>query len=175
MEAFQPPAGRAVGPTVSQTEPTKEKPLTEAQSKSKGFADRMEEAEAVLTGGDVMLDEQGLSAGESLAGSIPFVGNYMVSPEYQQFEQAKRNFVTAVLRKESGAAISAAEFESEEAKYFPRPGDSPQVIEQKRRARQTAIQAMREGQGVPNAPTIPDETQTEPQATGGWGKAVRVR
>ena len=38
--------------------------------------------------------------------------------------QAERNFVNAVLRRESGAAISQAEFANAEQQYFPRAGDS---------------------------------------------------
>lgn len=49
----------------------------------------------------------------------------------QQQEQAERNFVNAVLRRESGAAISPTEFGSAEKQYFPRQGDSPEVIKQK--------------------------------------------
>jgi len=37
-----------------------------------------------------------------------------------------------VLRKESGAAIAASEFDNAEKQYFPQPGDSDQVISQKR-------------------------------------------
>jgi len=64
------------------------------------------------------------------------------SAEQQQVDAARRNFVTAVLRKESGAAISPSEFYNESQKYFPQPGDSDAVIAQKRHARDTAIKAM---------------------------------
>jgi hypothetical protein len=65
------------------------------------------------------------------------------SPEQQQYAQAKLNFITAILRKESGAAISPAEFANEDKKYFPQAGEGPAVVEQKRRARELAIRAMR--------------------------------
>lgn len=68
-----------------------------------------------------------------------YMPSWMKSDKMQQIEQAQRNFVTAVLRQESGAAISASEFETEQKKYFPQPGDSQAVIEQKRKSRQTAI------------------------------------
>ena len=55
---------------------------------------------------------------------------------------AKTDFITAVLRKESGAAISVSEFEKEDRKYFPQPGEGPEVIEQKRKARERALQSM---------------------------------
>jgi hypothetical protein len=65
------------------------------------------------------------------------------SESQQMYEQAKKNFITAVLRKESGAAIGASEFATEEKKYFPQAGDSDKVIAQKQRGREIAIQAMK--------------------------------
>jgi hypothetical protein len=45
-----------------------------------------------------------------------------------------------VLRQESGAAISAGEFDNARKQYFPQPFDSEAVKLQKARNRQTAIQ-----------------------------------
>ena len=64
------------------------------------------------------------------------------SAEQQQVDQARRNFITAVLRQESGAAIAASEFANEERKYFPQVGDTAEVIAQKQKARELAIKAM---------------------------------
>ena len=84
------------------------------------------------------------------------------SSKQQQIEQAERQFVNAVLRAESGAAISPSEFESNRQIYFPRAGDSAQVIANKAVARQTAIQALKLGAGrgaqntpVPSSPKAP--------------------
>jgi 3-deoxy-D-arabino-heptulosonate 7-phosphate (DAHP) synthase len=64
------------------------------------------------------------------------------SPGEQQVEQAQRDFINAVLRRESGAVISNDEFANGRRQYFPQPGDTPQVIEQKRRNREMAIQGI---------------------------------
>jgi len=64
------------------------------------------------------------------------------SAQQQQVDQARRNFITAVLRKESGASISPSEFANEEKKYFPQTGDTDTVIKQKQDARELAIKAM---------------------------------
>lgn len=69
--------------------------------------------------------------------------NQMKSKEMQVQNQAERNFVNAVLRRESGAAIAPSEFESAELQYFPRAGDKPEVLEQKRQARLAAIAGMK--------------------------------
>ena len=61
---------------------------------------------------------------------------------YKLYDQAQRNFVNAVLRKESGAQISNTEFESAAKQYFVQPWDTDKVIEQKRRNRQTVIETL---------------------------------
>ena len=118
--------------------------LTEAQGKATGFFARANEANEILG----QIEAEGTDLYNSLARNIPLAGNYLVSEEYQQYLQAKRNFINAILRQESGAAISASEFENAEQQYFPQPGDSPAVIEQKRRNRQTAAAAL----GVASGP-----------------------
>ena len=84
------------------------------------------------------------------------------SSEQQQVDAARKNFVTAVLRKESGAAISPTEFATEAQKYFPQPGDSKETIAQKANARNTAIKAM-EIQAGPGKRQI---EQFNPKSTG---------
>ena len=75
------------------------------------------------------------------------------SADQQQVNQAKSNFITAVLRKESGAVISDSEFDREDKKYFPQINDNDQVIKQKAKARKLAIQAI-EVQAGPGAKNI---------------------
>ena len=70
-----------------------------------------------------------------------------LSDSGQQYLAAKLNFITAVLRKESGAAISDTEFANEDLKYFPQPGESAATIEQKRIARKTAVESMKAQSG----------------------------
>ncbi len=144
------------GASVTRFGDPKPKELTEGQALSAGFADRMKSAEELLGGG---LDQQGADAGQRLAGAVPVAGNYMVSGDFQKFEQAKRNFINAQLRRESGATIQDSEFLSAEKQYFPQPGDSQEVIAQKRRTRADAIAAMQRAGGnaynnlQPPAPT----------------------
>lgn len=58
-------------------------------------------------------------------------------------DQAQRNFINAVLRRESGSAISAQEFESGNKQYFPQPGDTPDVLAQKQRNREVALAGLK--------------------------------
>lgn len=137
-----PQGGNAVGGSASNPYALPGKP-TESQSKDAGFASRMVESHNQITG----LESVGTDKKQAMAGSIPYIGNQLSSPDKQKFEQAKRNFVTAILRKESGAAISSGEFETEEKKYFPQVGDSADVIKQKRDARELAIEGVMAGAG----------------------------
>ena len=68
--------------------------------------------------------------------------NVFKSDFLQRQEQAERDFVNAVLRQESGAAIAESEFESARKQYFIQPGDNEGVVAQKRKNRITALNGM---------------------------------
>ena len=147
--------------------------LTESQGNATAFGMRAKESNALLN----QLEQSGTkntgvvrSAVASTFGMTPFIGEKLeqnvssamnVLPSamggpnaaQQATDQARRNFVTAILRKESGAAISPSEFANEAQKYFPQPGDSDSVIRQKQNARETAIKAL-EIQAGPGANAI---------------------
>lgn len=114
------------------------KPLNDTQSKALLFGSRMREANNVLE----ELAKSGTTT--SIPGSrsgygVGSVVTALSSAPRQQIDQAKRDFVNAVLRRESGAVIAQSEFDNADKQYFPQIGDSPQVIEQKKRNRQLAI------------------------------------
>lgn len=136
--------------------------LTESQGNATAYGMRMREANAILE----PLEQAGKTntgvikgvVGGTL-GLVPFIGEKLedasgsifnalprvlggLSPEQQQVMQARINFITAILRKESGAAIGANEFATAEKNYFPKPGDDAAAIAQKQQARRTAIRAM---------------------------------
>ena len=67
----------------------------------------------------------------------------MRSNENKLMDQAQRNFVNSVLRRESGSAISASEFASARAQYFPQAGDTAEVLAQKQRNRQVALAGLK--------------------------------
>lgn len=117
------------------------KPLTEGQSKDTVFATRAE-------GSLPLIDKYGgalTSLGESVGGQTPVVGNYLKSPEFQQAEQAGKEFLQAILRKDTGAAITPAETNEYGSVYLPRPGDSKELLEQKRLSRLRALEALKAG------------------------------
>lgn len=119
--------------------------LTEIQGKSTAFGMRARVASDVL---DSVGKDGKVQPGviKRMAESTPWVGeglgtvaNITQSAAQQQVEQAQRDFINAVLRLESGAAISESEFINARKQYFPQPGDTNAVIAQKRRNRETEI------------------------------------
>ena len=137
--------------------------LTEGQGNAVTYGLRMVQADQILKPlEDAGLKDTGkiragvtgtLSAfpliGESLGRGSDNVFNVLpsilggLSPEQQKVIQARTNFITAILRKESGAAIGANEYTTAEKNYFPAPGDPPDVVRQKQAAREAAIKGMK--------------------------------
>jgi len=163
----QAPAGQPVAGVLG---PKPEK-LNESQGNATAYGLRMKESNEILE----RLAKEGVLRGANVE-SIPFVGGATgkvlpsalggTSEKQQQVNQAKSNFITAVLRKESGAVISDSEFEREDNKYFPQLNDNLKVIQQKANARKLAIEAMKFQAGpgakeidkyVPNVNTSPSK------------------
>jgi hypothetical protein len=117
------------------------KPLNEGQANAAGFANRLEMANDVLTSTAFTP-----TYGTQLKASMPY-SNRFLSSEQQKVEQAKREFINAQLRRESGASILSGEFDSANLQYFPQPYDKPDVLEQKARSRALAIKNMRGAAG----------------------------
>ena len=119
---------------------TVQKPLNDNQSKALLFGSRMQEADKILA----QLASEGTTTsvpGSRTAGFGPAIT--AMSPEkYQMLDQAKRDFMSAVLRRESGAAIAESEYANADKQYFPQINDEPGVIAQKAKNRQLALTAI---------------------------------
>lgn len=138
--------------------------LNANQSAAAAYADRMAAANQVLA--DPKLLTAMTDPTKAPLASVPGVGNYLVGPEYQMAEQAQRDFVNAILRRESGAVISPSEFENAKKQYFPQPGDSPEVIQQKAANRQIAIDGVTRAAGSGyQAPNLSPAGVSQPQVT----------
>jgi hypothetical protein len=133
--------------------------LPEFAAKSAGFTARMVEAERnmrdILKAQSVVdpktgqpsekkFDPTTLETGMLRTIKNAVGGNFVRSPDMQRYEQAAEQWIRAFLRKESGAAIGKDEFARDFVVYFPQPGDSPEVVKQKERAR---LEAKRSFQG----------------------------
>lgn len=119
------------------------------QAKAGGFADRMLNSDAIIAD----TTNAGQSLKDKAVSQVPVFGNKMVSPEYQKFEQAQRDFVNAVLRRESGAVINEEEFDNARKQYFPQYGDTPETIKQKALNRKLAIEGIKSAAGRSYSPS----------------------
>lgn len=120
-------------------------PPTEGERTAANYHGRMQEAEKLIgdykpATGDYIAALNMMEGGPLRSGAA----NVMMSPDGQKFYQAAADWVRAKLRKESGAVISPEEMAQEIKTYFPMPGDSDAVIQQKKRARDQATKGMRE-------------------------------
>lgn len=113
---------------------------SQAEASSAGFANRLDEANKILENPDV--SKAGMALSERVKSRVPVAGNFLVSPEFQKYDQAVRNFINAQLRRESGAVISDEEFANARQQYFPQPGDSADVLKQKKSNRDMAVRNM---------------------------------
>jgi len=148
------------------------KPLTEGQAKAAGFGMRAAESSKIIEqvgqGGKVQpsLIKRAAESVPLIGEGLGMVANQFASPEQQQIEQAQRDFINAILRQESGAVIADSEFANARKQYFPAPGDSQEVIEQKQRNREMAINGFRvtAGPAAKNIGNPPAQKQAPQQS-----------
>lgn len=107
------------------------------------YGKRMQQAEDVFS----ELEKSGYDRSKRAQGVLSALPGFLQPENLKRQEQAERSFINAVLRRESGAAISPSEFESAEKQYFARAGDTPAVLAQKKRERALAIQGMEQQSG----------------------------
>jgi hypothetical protein len=133
MQAIAPKGGVGIG----QIKEEKRKDPTEAERLSLGFAKRTESSNKMLNNlEDKFLNKEG---GFSPSSQFAYAPERFKSSERKNYEAAQKDFVGAVLRKESGAAISDEEFTREAEKFFPLPGDTQENIKFKQLLRKQAI------------------------------------
>lgn len=130
---------------------------SEETIKAGGFAGRMSMAEfdEHRVGDETQIS--GLSALESDPTALPAItdwwehtklrrggllGESQVDPKMKAYAQYAQRWIAALLRRESGATVTDEEFERYFATYFAAPGDTPQILEQKRRARLMEAEAV---------------------------------
>jgi len=130
----------------NEPKPVKTSSFTEANLAASGYHNRMHESDLVMKD----LTEQGFDPAqitEYAADQAGVVGNFFKSPEGQKYRQAQEDWVRAKLRKESGAVIADEEMAREITTYFPQPGDSKDVIQQKQMARENARRGLADASG----------------------------
>jgi hypothetical protein len=121
--------------------PVEGKDLTEGQSNSLGFASRMMLNEGTIN------DVVGRGYRPGGLTEFGFTPERLRSDDRKIYDAAKENWISAALRKESGAAIGKDEYAAADRQYFPQPGDSDKVLKQKANLRSTVFKSMKAGIG----------------------------
>jgi hypothetical protein len=134
------------GPADKALNPNKE------QSDAYTYSTRMESADKILNSLEGKYDPFSINIKTSgktalIPGGQTVANKFLLNSIDQQAEQAQRNFINAVLRRESGATIQPHEFESANMQYFPQPGDGADVLAQKRQNRREAIDGLKKAAG----------------------------
>lgn len=154
--------GVTIGPdgTVQVGGPAK--PFNESQSKTnvyavraKGALDALEPVAGALT-----------SIGERALNADPtgIARGAMQTDDFQVAQVAGQEFLQAILRKDTGAAITEQEQVLYGRTYLPQPGDNPAALQQKAAARRRAIAAIESGMS-------PAQMVAAEQALGGQSPA----
>jgi len=131
--------GSRTDPSLKPSDQATLNKASEGQLASSIFANRVNSANTIINDLEAIEGFDPTSIQAALFGAVPG-GNIVLSDDQQQYTQAKRDLISAVLRKESGAVISASEFDNEDKKLFPQIGDKPGVLKQKSKARQRAFE-----------------------------------
>jgi len=118
--------------------------ITDAQRTLSGYASRVKQAEPTLKSLETSISGMNLVSFEAQI-KLPAA---MQSAEIQQYMQAARNFINAVLRRESGAVISPSEFSEARQQYLPQPGDKPATLQLKENNRNNIFENYKNGAGA---------------------------
>ncbi len=157
-EYTQTPEGRITAAPVpgGPADPKTPRSPTEGQRKAAGWFGRMSAVEPELETLEGALGKSGPSAWDYYTAQQPLT-NALASDPYKKYLQKSRDWISGILRYESGAAVPEVEFWRYYQTFFAVPGDSASVIEEKRKARQRAAEGLREGAGsaVSDQPTPP--------------------
>lgn len=131
--------GQAVGQPAAQAA----RSITGQERQALGFYNRMKQASDTFGEIEDVVAKTGIMA----QGRLKFAPNWAQTDEGQAYNQARRSFTEARLRKESGAAIPPHEYAQDEITYFPQPGDSKATIDKKRAARETLMNSVANSAG----------------------------
>lgn len=120
------------------------KPATAAQQTVAGYAVRSEQALPIIK--NLEKDISGMnSASFWVESRLP---SSFQSSTYKAYDQASKNFINAVLRRESGAAIAQSEFDNAREQYLPMPGDNTTILKQKEDTRNIVYQNLVQSSGT---------------------------
>lgn len=133
---------------------------TEGALKAGSFVQRMSGAESNLRPLESSAFAEVTSRTNYLAANNPLASLTMgmVSQDYQKYMQAAREWISGLLRYDSGAAVPDSEFMRYFYTYFAYPGEGQEVIRQKQEARERAMKGLGNAanpSAIPDGPSSP--------------------
>ena len=128
-------------------------PLNKDQSDAVGFSKRLIFNEGVIK----KLDSKGYD-GTGLFDNT-WQPEFYKDDDRKAYESAKKNWIAAILRKESGAAISNDEYKNADKQYFPQEYDGASVLDQKKKLREIELKSMLLSAGPVGSSMVDDGKQ----------------
>jgi hypothetical protein len=133
-----------LGKMLSQMQDSKSKNRPQQfEWKAAGYARSMENSLSTFD----RLEKEGFTREDSLSRLESILPNELVRKARIEQDQAETNFVDAVLRQRTGAGARPDEIASYRKTYFPRPGDTPNAVAQKKALRLQEYESMRAQSG----------------------------
>lgn len=121
----------------------------EYQTKDAIWAERMGRAEITMRGNIGTPDDPTMDPGNRLNALRPsgLLGNIVNGEQWNNYTNGAREWIAALLRKDTGAAVTKTEWDLYFPTYFPQPGDSKAVQEQKLARRVAEASKLRASSG----------------------------
>lgn len=136
--------------------------LTDSQGKALTFSVRMANNERMID----QIMKSGKWDPTGIIASNSYVPEIFKSEQRKLYEAASRNWIAALLRRESGAAISDSEYENGMKQYFPLPKDTESVLKFKASNRRKAFEGIRAevGPSIDNYSKMYEEFGVSPES-----------
>lgn len=153
--------------------------LTEGESKDALFAERLLRSNASV---DKLMDidENGKIRGydptKNINAYVPdsgLVANLVNSDNWKNYQQAAREGLASILRKDTGAAVTPEEFKLYFPTYYPQPGDDPATVLQKKLARERFGSGLRGASSRAFDRMYPNYEPSVPSPQGGNGGVAK--
>jgi hypothetical protein len=143
--------------------------LTEGQSKDAVYSTRAKGSLGTLDQyAPALMDRT-----DRMREAVPFgLARGGQNTEYQLAKQAGNEFLQAILRKDTGAAITGEEESLYGVTYLPQPGDSPELLAQKQQSRARAVAAIEAG--MPPAAMVAQEIALRKSAQPSQGQPAEA-
>lgn len=139
------------------TKTTQPADIKEFQGQYATFANRLEQAIPILDSlapAITNMNAATLQAYVTASDIAPILSNKLIPDNVKSYIQASRDLINAVLRKESGAVISPSEFATARGQYLPMPGDSAQILAQKKTSAMANLDNFKRAAGGAYVPSV---------------------